>query len=698
MAGDLLLEIGVEELPAPYTPPAALQLAAILEKELAGARLEFDSVKVHATPRRMAAVVSSICDRQPDVAREVVGPPARVAFAEDGTPTKAAIGFAKSQGVDVFSLSVKETEKGEYAVAGIVDGGKPAVDVLPGLLAAVIRSIEFPKTMRWGPEERFARPIRWLVAMLGGETLRLRYAGIEASPYTYGHRFWSPGPHELHGASDYLEVLAKNYVIADVEKRRDLIRRSAMEVAAEVGGRAVIDDDLLSTVTFIVECPTAFAGRFDRRFLDLPRDVVVAAMKGHQRYFAVESDDGSLLPYFVCIANCPNDYIDLIREGNERVLVSRLDDAEFYWKEDTNAPFETRVEDLRSVVWLEGLGSLYEKTERITKLAGSIGERLHSPELPHAVRAARLAKADLVTEMVKDGKEFTELQGLMGREYALKSGEPPAVAEAIYEHYFPRFAGDDLPASGAGAILSIADKMDSIAGCFSAGLIPTGSQDPYALRRQATGVIRIILERGLALSTGDLVESAVAGYGLDEIEARDCAENVRSFLKQRARTVFIDRGHAYDVVDAVLEALFDDLVGAVGRLGALSHFRTTDDFAGLVIGAKRVTNILKGIPVEELPRPVPHECLTEREESALLAACRTTSDAVEAALDVGDFDGAVRELLLLRGPIDALFDNVMVMVEDDRLRSARLSLLWEVRKLFLRIADFSRVVLEGDKG
>jgi glycyl-tRNA synthetase beta chain len=399
-----------------------------------------------------------VADEQEDVERDVVGPPARVAFAEDGTPTKAATGFAESQGVNVADLDVRDTGKGDYVHVHVVDHGSPSFEVLPELLRAAADSVSFPKTMRWGTGNRFARPVRWLVAMLDGVTLDMEYAGIHAQPETWGHRHWSPGPHPLAGAGDYLDVLEKNYVIADVEMRRSLIIGAAEKAAEECGGLLVRNDALLDEVTFLVEYPSVFAGRFDEGFLDLPREVIVVAMKSHQRYFAVEAEDGSLRPFFLCVANVPRGQLDGIRAGNERVLVSRLDDAAFYWKEDTRGSLESKVEALRNVTWLEGLGSLYEKTDRLERLARAIGERLDSKETDLAVRAARLAKADLVTEMVRDGKEFTELQGIMGREYALASDEPVGVATAIYEHYLPRFAGDLLPSTEAGTIFCARDS------------------------------------------------------------------------------------------------------------------------------------------------------------------------------------------------------------------------------------------------
>lgn len=693
MPRDLLLEIGAEEIPAGYIQPALEELVSSLERVLVESRLAFESITPYATPRRMAAIVRGIADVQEDLEREVLGPPAKIAFDKDGAPTRAAIGFAGSQGVGVDRLETRETDKGAYLFARVVESGRAAAAVLGDVLPGVIGSLSFPKTMRWGPEERFARPIRWIVAMLGDEVVPVEYAGVRAGSVTYGHRTWSPGPHALSGAADYVEVLREHHVLADVEERRARIEAQARERARESGGRAVEDRELLDEVTFLVECPSVFLGRFDGRFLDLPRDVVIAAMKGHQRYFAVETDDGRLLPRFLCVANVPGNDIDAIRSGNERVLVSRLDDAEFYWAEDTKEPLEAKVEALRNVVWLEGLGTLYEKTERLERLAARLAEALGSGEAATAVRAAHLAKADLVTEMVRDGKEFTELQGIMGREYALVSNEPEGVARAIREHYMPRFAADRLPDSEAGTVVSIADRLDSVAGCFSAGLVPSGSQDPYALRRQAIGLVRMIVEKRLGLSTRAAVGWAAGGFGLEAAREEEVAGQVIDFVRQRARSIFIDAGYAYDLVDAVLEASLDDLAGVVPRLEALSRFRKAEDFEGLVIGARRVMNILKG----QRPDERGSTALVEPAATALETARKSAASRVETAIADGDLDAAVLDLLHLRKPIDTFFDDVMVMVEDEGSRNARLCLLARVRALFLRIADFAKVVLEGEE-
>jgi len=688
MARDLLFEIGVEEIPASYIRPALRQLAESLELGLTAARLPYESVHRLATPRRMAVIVRGVAEAQASETKTVTGPPARIAYGEDGSPTKAATGFARSQGVDISKLVVA----GDYVQVEVTDAGGPAVDVLPRLLAAAVDTLTFPKTMKWGPDRRFARPIRWLVALFGDEVLNLTYAGVRAGGNTLGLRVWSPGPHKVDGADAYETVLTDNYVVADHRKRRDTIASETARVARDCGGEIVEDPGLLDEVTFLTEYPTVYAGRFNERFLKLPRDVIVAAMKGHQRYFAVQSADGSLLPYFLCVVNAPSDHHDVIRRGNERVLESRLDDAEFYWSEDTRSPLEGKVEKLRNVVWLEGVGSLYEKTERLESLAASIARAIAPDALDTAVRAAHLAKADLVTEMVRDGKEFTELQGIMGREYAIESNEPPAVASAIYEHYLPRFAGDALPKGAAGTILSIADKIDSIVGCFSVGLIPTGSQDPYALRRQAIGLVRMIDEGGLPLSLGELIADAARGYGASGSDLDKLSALVMSFLRLRARTLFIDSGHAYDLVDAVLESSFDSLLGVRPRLAALTHFRAEDDFAGLVIGARRAMNILKG---QATGRFAPGE-LVEPASKSLNEMRENVEAGVEAATAAGDYDTAVRELLRLRKPIDTFFNEVMVMADDQKLREARLGLLGQIKDLFMHVADFSKVVLEGE--
>jgi glycyl-tRNA synthetase beta chain len=689
MPQDLLFEIGTEEIPASYVLPALAQLEQAVASQVAAARLTFDSVTSFATPRRLAVIVSDVADRQTRETRTVTGPPARIAFDENGAPTKAATGFARSQGVEVSRLAVVN----DYVQVEVTDEGRAAEDVLPGCLTSAADQLTFPKTMKWGPERRFARPIRWIVALLGAAALDFEYAGVRSGRTTMGQRFWSPGPHNVSEPGAYESLLADNYVVADNQKRRELIAREAERVAAECGGRLVHDESLLDEVTFLVEYPTVYAGSFDERFLTLPRDVIVAAMKGHQRYFAVEDAGGALLPFFLCVVNGPADHHDIIREGNERVLESRLDDASFYWQEDTRKPLSEKVEDLRNVVWLEGAGSLFDKTQRLERLAAFVAAEVAPDEVEIASRAARLAKADLVTEMVRDGKEFTELQGIMGREYAIASNEPQSVAVAIFEHYLPRFAGDGLPSTDAGTILSIADKFDSIVGCFSVGLVPTGSQDPYALRRQAIGVVRMIDEGELPVSLSEMVREAGRGFGIEGSELDKLSKSVLEFIRQRARTLFIESGRDYDLVDAVLESSFDRLVGVRPRLAALTHFRGAGDFEGLVIGARRVVNILKG----ESPPGFSASALVEPSSVALNEARMRASERVDSLIDDGDLDAAVSELLRLRTPIDRFFDDVMVMTDDVGLRNARLGLLAEVRDLFLRVADFSKVVLDGEE-
>ncbi len=693
MTKDLVFEIGVEEIPASYIAPALAELDGSIRAGLSAARLAFGAVDTYATPRRLAVIARGVAACQEDVEREAAGPPAKIAFGPDGAPTKAALGFARTQGVEVSALEVRETDRGPYVFARVTDRGRTAAEVLPEILGAATRALSFPKTMRWGPDERFARPIRWIVATLDGEVLDLTIAGVRAGAVTYGHRAWAPGQHRLGGAADYVDVLRRSHVIVDHRERRAAIEREAEARAVECGGRLVRDGALLDEVTFLVERPTVFAGRFDERFLKLPRDVIIAAMKGHQRYFAVETESGALMPFFLCVMNAPPDHVDGVRRGNERVLVSRLDDAEFYWHEDTKSPLADKVDALRNVVWLEGLGSLYEKTGRLEALSRLLASALGAADVDTVARAARLAKADLVTEMVKDGKEFTALQGVMGREYARVSHEPEQVALAVYEHYLPRFAGDDLPTSQAGTILSMADKLDSIAGCFSAGLVPSGSQDPYALRRQAIGLLRMIDEKGLRISLVTAVRGALGGYAIEATRLAEVTDGVLDFLRQRARNYFMDAGFSYDLVDAVLEASLDDLTGARSRLVALTHFRANEDFAGLVIGARRVSNILRS----QAEHPLVPERLVEQAEKDLDAAARAASLSVARAVEGGDFDAAVKELLSLRRPIDAFFDGVMVMVDDEQVRSARLGLLASVRRLFLTIADFARVVLEGEE-
>ncbi len=701
MAKNLVLEIGTEEIPASYIPPALAQLAKETAEALEKQRLPHGTIWTGGTPRRLVLRIEALAESQEDVRVEVVGPPKSKAFGEDGKPTQAAIGFAKSQGVDVRALEVKSMPRGEYIVAEVEHRGRPSLEILGQVVPDIIVGLGFPKAMRWRVEPvRFARPIRWVLALLGGDVVPMEVAGLRAGRTTFGHRFLSTGPIDVADAAAYAGVLEKAHVLLDPETRRTRIREDIEHLAAEKGGKVHEDEDLLDEVLYLIESPTSVCGEFSAEFLELPPEVVVTAMKEHQKYFAVERPEGGLLPFFIAVGNSGLDARDEVRLGNERVLEARLDDARFYWQEDLKTNLDEKVESLSKVVWQEKLGTMLEKTERIVGLTDLLATAVAPESRDAAVRAARLCKADLVTEMIRDGKEFTKLQGVMGSKYAEVFGESQEVAAAIAEHYLPRFAEDRIAETVPGALVGIADKIDTIVGCFGAGLIPSGSQDPYGLRRQGLGVVRTVVEREFHLSLADLVARSRELYG-EKLgsEAREAGEagavekKVLGFFRRRIETYIADRGFRHDEIVAVLSLHCEDPIDSLARVAALRNFREDEEFQGLILGFKRVRNIIKG--VGDLPN-LQKGLLQEESEKKLHASVMTTEKSIQPLLEERAYKDALKLLVMLRARIDDLFDRVMVMVEDTSLRNNRLALLREVERLFLKVADFSKIVIEGE--
>jgi glycyl-tRNA synthetase beta chain len=685
---ELLFEIGVEELPPGFIRPA---LEAIDEKAagaLREARLECARIRTFGTPRRLALLVEGLAGRQSESAETVFGPPAEAAFDDAGKPTKAAAGFAKRHGVPVSRLKVEKKDKGDYVCVEKTYEGRPAAQVLPGVLLKVLDGITFPKTMKWEESQvLFARPVRWLVALLGREILDLSWAGVTAGNVTLGHRFLSPGGFEIESPGDYIDVLGRNHVIADHDERKQLIGAMISEAASAAAGEIVEDDDLLERVTFEVEYPLAVLGHFDSAFLDMPRDVVVTAMKEHQNFFSVSDGKGGLIPCFIAVANTDSDPRGYIRRGNERVLKARLADALFYWREDNRTGLTAMARGLEKVIWQEDLGTLAEKSERIAGLARAISESTGLSEPGCVERTARLAKGDLTSLMVRE-KEFSSLQGYMGEKYALASGEEPEVSRGIFEHYLPRFADDALPESECGLVVALADKADTLAGCFGVGLVPTGSEDPYALRRQAVGIARILIERDIHISLSAVFERAIALYG-DRLPAGtpELAANLVDFVRQRVENLMVDRGYRNDLVASVLDAGIDDPALIMKRIEAVEEFERNEKSGPLMTAFKRAYNITKG-GAEGDPDPGLFEEDAERDlyraYSDLLADYRTY-------MNEKDFKGALDLLSELSTPIDVFFDEVMVMAEDEKLRANRLKLLNRITGLFLSIANFSKL-------
>ena len=684
---ELLLEIGTEEIPAGFVPQALVDLEALAKKELEASRIDFSGTKTLGTPRRLVLAIESVSEKQRDEETRKIGPSKQAAFDAKGNPTKAAIGFAKSQSVPVESLTVIQTEKGEYVCAVKKESGRPTAELLSSLLPRWILSIPFQKSMKWADVPiRFVRPIHWILALFGGEVVPFEVDPIRSGNVTYGHRFMNPGPLAVKDLQSYLQKTKDAFVIVDPLERKKKIEGEMIREGARVSGRILKDEDLLDEVNFLVEYPVALCGGFDHKFLSLPREILIHSMKEHQRYFPLVDDHGVLLPHFVCVSNIMPKNREVVVKGNEKVLKARLSDAAFFFQDDLKIPLEKRLEQLKKVVFQAKLGTSYEKVMRFKQLALWMTERI-DPELREAVeRTSLLCKADLVTGMVG---EFPKLQGVVGREYARLAGERPEVAEAIYEHYLPSFAGDRLPSSSVGDIVSMADKLDTIAGCFGVGLVPTGTADPFGLRRQALGIIRIILEKQYSLSLRGLIEES--GKQLKEKMERpfeEVKQEVLDFFRVRYQNFLLDQGYPFDVTDAVLSISFDELLDVQGRIDALRKATEWKDFESIVIAFKRAMNILKGSPPK---KEMNLSLLAESVEKNLYEAFVLAKEKINAFLSAKDYEAALFEMTRMKKPIDEFFDGVMVMVEDEAIRKNRLALLDEIGKLFLRIADFSKL-------
>jgi len=686
MSHALLFEVGTEELPPSELPTVVRALEAAAVRMLGDAQVSHGDLRVYSTPRRLAVAVAGVAGRQDRRTVTVTGPPKKAAFDPSGVPTRAAEGFARAQGVPLDRLKVIPTDRGEYLAVEREEGGQPTVDILPVLLARLVMSLPFAKQMRWEQDGvRFSRPIRWVLALLDGQVLPVILAGCEAGRVTYGHRFLAPGPIVLATPDDYLPRLRQARVIADVDARRQEIRRQIEDAAAGQGFRPVIDEPTLETVVHLVEAPMAVVGSFEKAFLELPREVVEAPIRRHQRCFTAEALDGSLRPFFVAVSNMPGCDPTEIRRGNERVIGARLADADFYFKEDLKSTPDTRLPLLASMVFQERLGSLLEKTERVEALTDYLSAALNPSTRLAVMRAARLSKTDLASGMVR---EFPELQGIIGETYALRAGEAAPVGQAIREQYLPRGAEDELPISTEGVILAIADKIDTVVGCMGVGLVPTGSQDPYALRRQAQGVIQIVLGAGFALSLSGLVDRAVQ---LLEGKLTESPEAIRDraveFLRSRLATVMAARGLRADVVEAVLAQGFDDPVAALQRAEAVARMMSRSDWEALVIAFKRAINIL---PARAIADPEPGRFVDDAERR-LYDQTRASRPRVMAALTRGDYEAALTELATLRPLVDRFFDAVMVMDADLAIRENRLGLLRALAELVLPVADLRKI-------
>lgn len=680
MKRDLLFEIGTEEIPAHVMPHLLEDLAQLAETMLKEHRLSYEKVRTLGTPRRAALIVTGLAERQEDVNTETRGPSVAIAFDADGNPTKAGAGFARGQGVDPSAL----IQRDGYVYASVHESGAATAELLTSLLPDLVRAIPLPNSMRWGDLDfRFIRPIRWFVALYGTEIVPFTLAGVTSGNHSRGHRTLAPADFVITSAEDYEAACEKAYIIVDPERRRAMICEQITETAKACGGTAEITPDLLEEVLYLVEYPTALSGSFEEKYLALPAEAVITPMRDHQRYFPVKAADGSLLPAFITVRNGGKAHLDVVAHGNERVLRARLADAQFFFDEDRKKSLAEHREKLKTVVFQRGLGSMYEKTERLMALTTAIVEEMAAGDtddtaLADARRAAELSKADLVTGMVT---EFTELQGIMGREYALLDGESPAVARAIDEQYMPRFAGDELPQTPLGVALSAADKIDNIVGTFSQGRIPTGSQDPFGLRRQALGLVLMLIEQESTMLLSDLVDEACDLYDLEEF--RDKMQvYVADFIRLRLKNVLSERGVRYDVQEAVLGDV--DLVADVPvRAAYVERLLASEGGEALVQSFVRVGNIARSVT----GGTVDPALFKAEEEGALLSAYQ----AAAAARAEGE-DTLPTEQALGRA-IDTFFDAVMVMDKDARVKENRLSLLKMIDDYLLETADYSKIVL-----
>ena len=684
MSKDLLLEIGTEEVPAHVMPGILSQLKENAAKAFKELRLDYTEIRTLGTPRRSALFVKGLAERQPNVSSENRGPSVQIAFDADGNPTKAAQGFARGQKVDAKDLVVKDG----YVYAMVHEEGKAAAELLQAVLPELICGLSFPNNMRWADLEfKFIRPLRWIVALYDKEIIPFEVAEVKSGRVSRGHRFLSEGDFAIADADSYEKACEEQFIIVDQNKRKTMIREQIEEVARANGGKAEITEDLLEEVLYLVEYPTALCGKFEDKYLKLPPEAVITPMRDHQRYFPVKDAAGRLLPLFITVRNGGKEYLETVQHGNERVLRARLDDAQFFFDEDRKKSLEQHMDKLKTVVFQVGLGSIYDKAGRLVKLADKISGVLQvsAEDKKNAMRAAKLAKADLVTGMVC---EFTELQGIMGREYALLDGESPAVATAIDEHYMPRFAGDAQPQTTAGRIVSIADKIDNIVATFSRGLIPTGSQDPFALRRQALGMVNMMIEAKYQVSLSSLVAAEMDLLGIGDADARmKMQADVADFIRLRLKNVLADAKIRYDVVDAVLQDV-DDIYAVYLRARTLAK-ALEKDMTKTIQAFVRAGNLAK----KAKNSAVDAALFNTAEEKALYQAYTSAQSAVDSLVKGQDYLGAIDALSDLAAPIDAFFDGVMVMDKDEKIRSNRLGLLKSVDELIHCAADFSKLVL-----
>ncbi|OUR71785.1 glycine--tRNA ligase subunit beta [Methylophaga sp. 41_12_T18] len=683
---DLLLELGTEELPPKALKKLMKAFEAGIAQGLKKAELSFSAIKAYAAPRRLAVVVSDVQVRQQDRMVERRGPAIKSAFDDDGNPTRALQGFAKSCGVSVDDLEKMETAKGAWLVYKQQQTGAETVDLIADILQKSLADLPIPKRMRWGtlPGE-FVRPVHWLVALFGDDVVPVELLGVTSGRDSFGHRFHHPEAIRIQSAQSYASQLeTAGHVLVDINARRDSIHGQVLELAVKLGGEAVINEELLDEVTGLVEWPVALSGSYDESFLELPAEALISSMEEHQKYFAVRDKTGDLLPYFITICNIESKDPAQVIAGNERVILPRLSDSAFFWKTDRKQPLAERQDKLKTIVFQHKLGSVFDKSARVAQLAAFIAPQIGG-DADLAERAALLAKCDLVTEMVG---EFPDLQGIMGRYYARLDGEHDEVAEALDEQYMPRFAGDKLPQTKSGQAVSLAEKLDTLVGLFGIGQPPTGVKDPFALRRAALGVLRIVVENDLNLDLVELLSQASKAL-TDVLTEQDTVDQVMRYFYDRLRGYTADQGFKADVFEAVLAVKPTTPTDFIKRLQAVSAFRELEQAEALAAGNKRIGNILRKNNAEGDAGTIDDSLLQEEAEKALAAKLAEISITVQPLIAKADYSAVLTQLASMRDTVDGFFDQVMVMADDEAVRQNRLALLNQTRALFLGVADIS---------
>jgi len=691
---NVVLEIGTEEIPAQYMENALKGLNRLAKKYLEESRINYKEIKVYGTPRRLILFIFHIKEKQEDIFQKIKGPAYSIAYNKDSQPQKPALKFAQSQGVNVEDLIVEDTKKGKYIFAPKSIIGQPTIKLLSQIFPKLIKGMQFPKSMRWGEKSlRFIRPIRWILALYGKEIIKFNINGLDSENITYGHRLLAPQIIKISSTQEYFKKLEKSYVIIDPKIRENIVKTDIKQIIKEIGGEKIINEKQLKEIIYLVEYPNAILGKYDKKYLELPKDVLTVVMEKHQKYFPLFKNKDELFPLFIVIINNSKKHASKIREGNENVLRARLEDAKFFYREDQKIPLEKRVNKLKNVIFQENLGSLFDKTKRLGLLCDYISDGLQVEQKVEKdlLRSAYLCKADLITEMVK---EFPELQGIMGKEYAVLSGERKEVAEAIFEHYLPRFSGDKLPLTKGGMILGIADKVDTIIGCFVMGLTPTGSQDPYGLRRQSRGKIAIILKNNLEIPLKDIIQKSLSLYKESvsvklKIDENQIVSQILSFFKQRLKNIFLEDGIRYDIIDAVLAVDSDgDAVDIKNRIKAIEELYNQSIFRKILNSSNRVLNLSKNNEENEIDQSL----LKEKAELNLYHNYESIYPQIKEFIFRKEYKKVFKLLGDLCEPVDEFFDQVLVMDKDNNIRKNRIALIKKIGILFNQVADLSKIV------